>query len=108
MCNKPLALEVELLTEDGVVVEIPGPQGPQAVRLQQQIMVPSPAGVPTGFPGHATSMTDLPTGLPLPPGIYRWRARVNGKSEDDWSACFYVAAPPQPPTFGFPHPSEEP
>ncbi len=104
MCNRPLTLVIELRTEDGDVVEIPGAAEPQAVRLEQQIMVPSPAGVPTGFPGRATAMMDLPTGLPLAPGIYRWQASVNGKEEDDWSARFYVAAPPQPPTFGFPHP----
>ena len=106
LCNKTLTLEIELLTEDGAIVEIPGPSGSQAVRLEQQIMVPSPAGVPTGFPGHASAMMDIPTGLPLAPGIYRWQARVNGKREDDWSAPFYVAPPPQPPTFGFSQPTE--
>ena len=106
MCNKTLTLEMELLTEDGDVVEIPGPAGAQAVRLEQPIMVPSPPGVPTGFPGHATAMMELPTGLPLLPGIYRWQARVNGKEDDDWSAHFYVAAPPQQATFGFSAPAE--
>ena len=106
MCNKTLTLEMELLTEDGQVVEIPGQVGQQAVRLEQPIMVPSPPGVPTGFPGHATAMMELPTGLPLAPGIYRWQARVNGKEDDDWSAHFYVAAPPQQATFGFVPPSE--
>jgi len=103
MCNKALTLEIELLTEDGGRVEIPGPTGPQVVRLEQPIMVPSPSGVPTGFPGHASAMMDLSTGLPLAPGIYRWQARLNGKEEDDWSARFYVAPPPQPATFGLPH-----
>jgi hypothetical protein len=102
MCNKTLTLEVELLTEDGQVVAIPGPAGVQSVRLEQQIIVPSPPGVPTGFPGHATAMMELPTGLPLGAGIYRWQASINGRMEDDWSARFYVAAPPQPPTFGYP------
>jgi hypothetical protein len=102
MCNKPFTLEIELLTEDGEVVEVQTPTGPQAVRLQQQIMVPSPAGVPTGFPGHATAMMELSQGLPLAPGIYRWQAKMNGKAEDEWSAHFYVAPPLQPPTFGFP------
>jgi hypothetical protein len=106
MCNKALTLEIELRTEDGEVVGIPGPAGAQAVRLEQSLMVPSPSGVPTGFPGHATAMMELPTGLPLPAGIYRWQVRVNGREEDDWSAHFYVAAPPQAPTFGFPAPSE--
>jgi hypothetical protein len=105
MCNRSHTLQIELLTEDGDVVEIQGPAGPQAVRLEQPIMVPSPAGVPTGFPGRATAMMELPTGLPLSPGIYRWQARVNGKEEDDWSARFFVAPPPQPATFGFPQPS---
>jgi hypothetical protein len=102
MCNKALILEIELLTEDGQLVEIQTPMGAQAVRLQQQIMIPSPAGVPTGFPGHATAMMELPQGLPLAPGIYRWQARVNGKVQDEWSAHFYVAPPLQPPTFGSP------
>jgi hypothetical protein len=106
MCNRTLTLEVELLTEDGHVVAIQGPAGAQAVRLEQAIIVPSPPGVPTGFPGHATAMMELPTGLPLAPGIYRWQARVNGRVEDDWSAHFFVAAPPQPPTFGFPAAAE--
>jgi hypothetical protein len=101
MCNRALTLEIELLTEDGDVVEIPGPSGKQAVRLEQPLMVPSPAGVPTGFPGRSTAMMELPMGLPLAPGLYRWQARINGKEEDDWSARFYVAAPLQPPTFGF-------
>jgi hypothetical protein len=104
MCNKTLSLEIELLTEDGQVVAIPGPAGPQAVRLEQPIIVPSPPGVPTGFPGHATAMMELPTGIPLAAGIYRWQARVNARVEDEWSAQFYVAAPPQPPTFGYPPP----
>jgi hypothetical protein len=106
MCNKTLMLEIELLTEDGQVVALPGPTGAQAVRLEQPIIVPSPSGVPTGFPGHATAMMELPTGLPLAPGIYRWQARVNARMEDHWSAPFYVAAPPQPPTFGYPPPAE--
>lgn len=101
MCNRTLTLQIELLTEDGEVVDIPGAIGRQPVRLEQPIMVPSPAGVPTGFPGRATAMMELPTGLPLAPGIYRWQARINGKEEEDWSTQFYVAAPLQPPTFGF-------
>lgn len=107
MCNRQLSLQLELLNEDGAVVDIPGPSGHQPVRLDQPLMVPSPAGVPTGFPGRATTMMELPTGLPLAPGIYRWQARVNGRAEDDWSALFYVAAPPQPPTFGFTPPAPE-
>ena len=108
MCNKNLTLQIELLTEDGDVVEIAGQAGNQPVRLEQAIMVPSPAGVPTGFPGRATAMMELPTGLPLAPGIYRWQVRVNGKEESDWSALFYVAALPQPPTFGFtPQPGQQ-
>ena len=81
MCNKTLKLEIELLTEDGQVVAIPGPAGPQAVRLEQSIIVPSPPGVPTGFPGHATAMMELSNGIPLGPGIYRWQACVNARGK---------------------------
>lgn len=104
MCNRPLTLEVVLSTEDGQVVEVPMNGSAQAIRMEQSIIVPSPPGVPTGFPGHATAMMDLPTGLPLAPGIYRWQAKLNGRADDDWSAQFYVAGVPAPPTFGFPLP----
>lgn len=107
MCNRPLALEIELVSEDGDLVQVAGPAGPQPVRLEQKVIVPSPPGVPTGFPGRATAMMDLPTGIPLAPGIYRWQARVNGQAEDGWSARFYVAAPPEPATFGFPRTAGE-
>lgn len=107
MCNRPLSLEIVLLSEDGELVHVPGPAGPQPVRLEQRIVVPSPPGVPTGFPGRATAMMELPTGLPLPPGIYRWQVRLNGKEEDGWAAHFYVASPPEPATFGYPHPASE-
>lgn len=101
MCNRPLTLEVVLLSEDGHIVHIPGPNGAQAVRLEQSMIVPTAPGVPTGFPGHATAMMELPTGLPLAPGIYRWQARLNQREEESWSAHFFVPAPPAPPTFGF-------
>jgi hypothetical protein len=101
MCNRPLVLEIELLSEDGDIVQVAGPAGAQPVRLEQKIIVPSPPGVPTGFPGRATTMMELPTGLPLPPGIYRWQVRVGGREEEGWSARFYVAAPPEPATFGY-------
>lgn len=105
MCNRPLTLEIELVSEDGQLVSLPGTPGPQPVRLEQRIIVPNPPGVPTGFPGRATAMMELPTGLPLDAGVYRWRVKVNGKEDDDWSAGFYVAAPPEPAKFGFPHPA---
>ena len=102
MCNRPILLEIELVSEDGDVVHVPGPAAPQPVRLEQRLIVPSPPGVPTGFPGRATAMMELPTGLPLAPGIYRWQAKVDGREEEAWSAHFYVAAPPEPATFGLP------
>ncbi len=102
MCNRPLLLEIELLDDDGAVVPVDGPGGLQAVRLEQQVVVPSPSGVPTGFPGRASTMMDVPVGLPLAPGVYRWQVKLNGRTEADWAASLYVAAPPEPPRFGYP------
>lgn len=102
MCNKQLNMEIELLNEDGKTVELPGPVGTQAMRIQQSIMIPSPPGVPTGFPGRMNSMIELGQGLPLAPGVYRWQVRINGDTHDDWSVSFFVAPPPQPATFGVP------
>ncbi|MHB1535212.1 MAG: hypothetical protein ACYC1D_11525 [Acidimicrobiales bacterium] len=102
LCNRQLTLEMELVSEDGEVVELPGPAGLQPMRITSQVMVPSPPGAPTGFPGHGNAMIEFPNGLPLATGVYRWQVRVNAQSHEDWSTSFFVAPLPQLPTFGGP------
>ena len=54
LCNTPIELVLELLTEDGQPVSIPSPTGPQPVRVTSVTTVLSPAGAPIAAPGAET------------------------------------------------------
>lgn len=99
-CNRPLVVQLELVDEDGRVVDLPGPAGPQPMRMAQNVTIAAPPGQPTGTPGKANLLLEIQPGLPLGQGTYKWRVKVGGKDDDDWSVTFFVAAPQQPPTFG--------
>lgn len=97
-CNRPIELVIELLTEDGQPVSLPGPAGPQEMTLRQQITVASPGGVPSGTPGTGNTLIEIGPGLPLAPGGYEWRVTLAGEHEESWSALFRVAPQVQAPT----------
>lgn len=99
-CNRSLKIEIALLDDDGKVVELPGPAGPQPLRLEQTMTISPPGGAPTGTPGKANTLLEMHPGLPLGPGLYRWRVKVDGRGKDEWTTRFYVAAPPTMPSFG--------
>lgn len=103
-CNRALTVTVELLDQDGKPVELPGPAGPQPMRLEQGMTIAPPSGAPTGTPGKANILLEISPGLPLKPGTYRWRVHVEGKTHDAWAASFHVALPPSAPVFGAPPP----
>lgn len=100
-CNRPIELLMELWTQDGEVVAVPGPAGPQPMRIQHSLVVPTPGGVPAGTPGTGNTLLEL-AGLPLTPGGYEWRVSLAGDHQADWAARFFVVAPPQAPIFGGP------
>ena len=50
MCNRSLTLEIELLTEDGDVVEIPGPTGLRQFAWSRLSWSPAPRAYPPAFP----------------------------------------------------------
>lgn len=99
-CNRPLVIEVELLDQDGHGVQVPGPTGPQELKLTQQLVVTPPIGAPTAFPGHGNIVLELGPGLPLTHGIYKWVVTIDGETKEDWSKQFFVPHPPTPPSFG--------
>ena len=104
-CNKDLVLAVELLTEDGQQVmfpQSPGGPPPPPLRVQKTIRVPNPGGLPTGFPGVGNTLIELMPGPIVPPGSYQWRVTLDGESNEDWCARFYVRAPEPPPIIGNP------
>ena len=101
-CNHPIDMVIELVTQDGETVQVPGPTGLQPLRIQQSIVVQTPGGVPTGSPGTGNTLLEMLQGLPLRPGGYEWRISLAGEHEADWNARFFVVAPPQAPVFGVP------
>jgi hypothetical protein len=104
--NRPIELVIELLTEDGQAVQLPGPAGLQPMRMQTTINVPSPGGVPIGTPGTGNSMIEVFPGLPLAVGAYIWRATLAGKQDEAGEARFNVrpAAVAPRAQFGTPAP----
>lgn len=100
-CNHQIELVLELLNEDGHPVQIPGPTGPQDMKITQQMTVPSPAGMPMGSPGRGNSLIEIMPGLALAPGGYEWRASLAAEHDENWSAHFRVLAPPTAPVVGF-------
>ena len=99
-CNHPIELIVRLLNEDGSEVTVPGPTGPQPLRLVQPITVPTPGGMPSGSPGTGNTMIEIHPGLPLAAGGYVWKVTLDGEDHEDWSARFRVTALPVMPVFG--------
>jgi hypothetical protein len=96
-CNHTIELVLELLTQDSHPVEVPGPAGPQTLRISQQVTVPSPGGVELATPGSGNALVEIFPGLPLPPGAYRWQASLAGHQGADWYVAFRVIPPAQQP-----------
>lgn len=103
----PFGIELFSLTEDGAV-KMPGPTGKiEAVRAEQAMVVPQPNFAVPGFvPPTMTTRLQIimgfQNGLPLRPGDYEWRVRVEGKRRKGWVARFNVLEPEPPPVVGGP------
>jgi hypothetical protein len=95
--NHPIELLLELLTEDGRAVDVPGPAGPQPMRMQTEITVPSPGGLPLGTPATGNTMLEMFPGLPIGPGAYVWRATLARDQDNAGEARFNVMAAPMAP-----------
>jgi hypothetical protein len=100
-CNHPIELVLELLDEDGQPVTVPGPQGPQQIRVSNFLTVASPAAAPIGASGTGNALIEIIPGLPLAPGSYRWNASLDGEHLADWFAAFRVLPPAQAPNIVF-------
>jgi hypothetical protein len=101
-CNKPFHFALELRTADGDLVMVPAINGQQALRVEQQLTVPSISGAPNGTPGRISMLIEIQGGgLPLVPGqTYRWIVHIDGKTDEQWQTSFFVAGPPSPPLLG--------
>ncbi len=91
--NEQHKLKCQLLTTDGELVMVPGPQGPQPILFE--------AAAEAGrLPGsiHGTSVRmpltlNIPGGIPLEPGIYEWRVEVDGFEHATTVEAFIVVGP---------------
>jgi len=115
-CNRPIELVLTLEDEDGRVVSMPGPTGPQEIRLVSAVTVGSPAMASLGTPGAGNALVEIMPGLLVPPGAYRWNVSLAGEHHEEWFGAFRVLPPPQMPMFSFapttqptpPPPDDEP
>jgi hypothetical protein len=71
--NAPHAVVAELVTQDGP----PAVMNDQPVRIEGQIEVGRPPGIPAGTPLDAPMALTI-NGIQLEPGGYRWQLSVDG------------------------------
>jgi hypothetical protein len=103
-CNKPHDFVLELVDAEGNLVMVPAINGQQALRLEQQLTVPSISGAPNGTPGRVSMLIELQGGgLPLVVGQrYCWIVHIDDRTDEQWQTSFFVAGPPPPPVVGGP------
>ena len=100
------ALELILENSAGDPVELPGPAGPQLMRIAQNMTfeekVMTHRGVRRGVIRSRSVVTlGFQQGLPLTSGErYLWRVKIDGNTRDDWTEEIYVGSPPASPVFG--------
>lgn len=89
--NRPIPVEVSLITADGGPVLAPDRQGnPKPVAVRLDIEVGRPPGLPHGTPLDATVAFGVPA-LPLAQGQrYVWRLAIDGESKPHWQVGFWV------------------
>ncbi|MGH3802179.1 MAG: DUF6941 family protein [Pseudonocardiaceae bacterium] len=92
--NQKHRLTLNLLTADGHhAVNVLTPLGMQPLQLEGEFEVGRPAGLPEGSTiDHALAVNVNP-GLPLTPGRYEWRLKIDNKEDATWRAAFVVRGP---------------
>lgn len=88
--NERMALELDLLTADGVPVVQPGPTGPDPVRVRAEMEAGRPAGIDRGSPISLVFAVNVGP-LQLLPGRHEWRATIDGQT---FAESFQVVARP--------------
>lgn len=80
--NQKLPIQVELVTDDGQPVSMPGPTGPQPLSSKVELEVGRPAGIAAGSTLSAVFAVNVAP-MSLSPGRYEWRASVDGHSQGE-------------------------
>lgn len=89
--NQRIHLVLELTDADGTPVVVPGQFGETTVRIEADVEVGRPAGVPEGVSLEANLAPSIPP-LPLPAGRYTWQLRLEPSGESA-SKSFTAYAP---------------
>lgn len=77
------AMEIILTDQDGQPVALPGPAGPQVMRIAQNVdfavsLAPGLQRLPKEFPGTASAAIQFSNGLPIVPGKqYSWVVKID-------------------------------
>ncbi|ACC41102.1 MULTISPECIES: DUF6941 family protein [Mycobacterium] len=95
--NKQHKLKCQLLTTDGDLVVVPGPNGPQRVLFEASAEAGRPPGAIHGTSVRMPLTLNIPAGIPLEPGIYEWRVEVEGYARATAVESFVVTGPGVPP-----------
>jgi hypothetical protein len=97
--NRKHRLSLNLLTADGQhAVQVPTPFGVQPLQVEGEFEVGHPAGLPEGSTiDHALAVNVAP-GLPLAPGRYEWRLKIDDVENATWRAAFVVLSPTNEPS----------
>lgn len=86
--NRPFSWALELHDSDGQPVSLPGPAGPQILRIEGGLEAGRPPGLPQGTPLMQGPISVNLGPLPLEAGRYEWRFFVDGATDDRWRRSF--------------------
>jgi len=104
----PVVIELRDLTLNQVVSFIPpGATSPEALRIQQLMIVNKPAipsvYVPDTVPARLQAAITFTNGITVSPGHrYAWKVEIEGQTRPGWSAEFHVLESLPPPLIGGP------
>lgn len=86
--NSPTGYRLQLIHEDGGIVQQDGPDGRIPVGAQGTFEVGRPVGIPPGSAISVPLVVNVAP-LPLPPNTgFEWRLTIAGESARDWSLPF--------------------
>ena len=99
--NKQHKLTCQLLTTDGQPVVVTGAHGSQRIHFEAAAEAGRPPGAIHGTSVRMPLTLNIPAGLPLEPGIYEWRAEIEGFQQATAVEPFVViGAAHSPPAAG--------
>lgn len=93
--NRRHKIRIELNDSDGHPVTLPGPTGPQPMKIEATLEVGRPAGIAPGTPLDFPFAANLGP-IQLHPGRYEWRCTIEGADASATCAFTVRSAPPDP------------